>query len=516
MGTVLALILLFAAPESVQELERTLTKNSKLPYEQWPREKAISALGRIGSVDSTRLLIKMLSDPFAHQRDNAVSALIQLKRKQPKERAAALRLLTKAVGGSRNAGVRGHLATALGLIGDATAASPLGSALAKESDAAAADAMATALGRLGGAVSAIALHKAAESRPVARASSIRALGWLQGNAEGEAEFIRKFEKDRDDAVSAAVIEALVRLKATEWPTEPLGERSGTVLGLSLPRMADPVVARRLAGTLLQQTSWRVRSATLTGIEERRESALLPLLVDRLERERGRLRQDVWLALRRLTGKDVPPDPEQWRALGALEVSDEPTQAAPKEGERRTVGYFGLPVVSERIAFVFDVSGSMRDDGKMDLAREHFGRTAKKLGAAQSYDLFAYRYLLDYPPRPKLERAFGKLRSGRAKAASAWLKKQPARGGGAIYDALVAAMDDPEVDTIYLLSDGVPSYGSVKRDYRVLQEVRRHNHWRRVAIHTILLGKKGTDKKFMLALATQNGGQAVDADGRPLR
>ncbi len=512
MGTALALLLLFAAPESVQELERTLTKNSKLPYEQWPREKAISALGRIGSVDSTRLLINLLNDPFAHQRDNAVSALIQLKRKEPKDRAASLRLLTKAVGGSRKAGVRRHLATALGLIGDATAASSLGSALAKESDAAAADAMATALGRLGGAVSAIALHKAAESRPVARACSIRALGWLRG----EAGFIRKFEKDRDDAVRAAVIEALVRLKATDWPTEPLGERSGIVLGLSLPRMADPVVARRLAGTLLQQTSWRVRSATLTGIEERRESALLPLLVDCLERERGRLGQDVWLALRRLTGKDVPPDPEQWRALGALEVSDAPTQAAPKEGETRTVGYFGLPVVSERIAFVFDVSGSMRDDGKMDLAREHFAGTAKKLGAAQSYDLFAYRYLLDYPPRPKLERAFGKLRTGRAKAASAWLKKQPARGGGAIYDALVAALDDPEVDTIYLLSDGVPSYGSVKRDYRVLQEVRRHNHWRRVAIHTILLGKKGTDKKFMLALATQNGGQAVDADGRPLR
>ena len=78
------------------------------------------------------------------------------------------------------------------------------------------------------------------------------------------------------------------------------------------------------------------------------------------------------------------------------------------------------------------------------------------------------------------------------------------------------MDDDEVDTIYLLSDGVPSYGTVARDFRVLQEVRRHNRWRRVVIHTILLGTKGTDRKFMASLAGATGGRAVDADGRSLR
>jgi len=78
------------------------------------------------------------------------------------------------------------------------------------------------------------------------------------------------------------------------------------------------------------------------------------------------------------------------------------------------------------------------------------------------------------------------------------------------------MEDPEVDTIYLLSDGVPSYGTVSRDYRVLQEVRRHNCWRRVAIHAILPVSKGTDRKFMRSLAAQNGGIAVDAAGQRLR
>ncbi|MDH3590990.1 MAG: hypothetical protein OER88_03875, partial [Planctomycetota bacterium] len=142
-------------------------------------------------------------------------------------------------------------------------------------------------------------------------------------------------------------------------------------------------------------------------------------------------------------------------------------------------------------------------------------TAGALAQDQRFDAFVYRYLLDYPPKPKLERCFGKLVAGKSKTARRWLEKQPAKGGGAIYDALAAALADPEVDTIYLLSDGVPSYGTIKRSWRVRQEIERANRWRRVVIHTILLGKRGTDVEFMKRLALENGGVAVDQDGRRL-
>jgi hypothetical protein len=158
-----------------------------------------------------------------------------------------------------------------------------------------------------------------------------------------------------------------------------------------------------------------------------------------------------------------------------------------------------------------LADSLVDDTELARAREQFG--AIEFSKEQRFDLFVYRYLLDYPPRPKLERAFGKLTAG--KDGAPWLRKLQAKGGGAIFEGLLAAIRDPEVDTICLLSDGVPSYGTVSRDYRVLQEVRRANRWRRVATHTILLGSKGTDKKFMRSLARQNGGIAVGADGQPL-
>jgi len=512
MGITLAIVLLFAAPEGVDKFAQTIERNAKLPYEQGDRERAIFALGRIGSPQSTRLLIGLLDDEFEHQRDNAVSALISLKKKSAAERAPSIQLLAKALRTSRSAETRRHIATAMGLMRDPTVAAPLASALGKEKNPRAAEAMAIALGRVGGAVAAVALRKAVEGRPVARASAIRALGFQSG----EADFVRKFADDRDDAVRAAVVDALIRLGSENVPVGDPGVLQGVALADALARLADAAVVRKLAESLLTHSSWRVRSAAIAGVEKRRDAALLDLLVVRLDQERGRLRHDAWMALRHLTGKDVPPDAEQWRALGVLRIVGEQQPSDAPVKETKTAAYFGLPIVSERIAFVFDVSGSMRDDRKIEIAREKFAETVADLDAQQRYDLFVYRYLLDYPPRPRLERAHGKLVAGKTRKARAWLGKQPAKGGGAIYDALLAAMDDPEVDTIYLLSDGVPSYGTIKRDYRVLQEIRSSNRWRRVAIHTILLGSKGTDRKFMRNLAHENGGMAVGADGRPLR
>ena len=513
MPIALALLLLVGAPDDVEKLAQTVQRNAKLPYEQREREKAIRSLGRIGSPAGTKVLIGLLDDAFAHQQDGAVSALIALKRRSPAERAASLTVLTKALTSSRNPTVRRHLATALGRIGDPRGVDALAAALAREKDERAARAQAVALGRIGGPEAIAALEKVAAGKSVARADAVRALG----PANGRIEFVIRFAKDPHDAVRAAVVDALRTLGSESIPCDDPGELQGIALADSIGRLPNVALAAELARDLLSHDSWRVRAAGIQGVEARKDAALLPLLVTCMDRERGRLRHDAWRALRRLTGKDLPLDVAQWKALGELRIAQDP---APDDGagpkETKSAVYFGLPVVSDRIAFVFDVSGSMRDDGKMELARKSFAETAASLGPDQRYDLFVYRYLLDYPPRPRLERAFGKLVAGKTKKAQRWLNKQAAKGGGAIYDALMAALEDPDVDTLYLLSDGVPSYGTIKRDFRVLQEVRAKNRWRRVVIHTILLGSRGTDRKFMRALARDNGGVAMGSDGRPLR
>ncbi len=85
----------------------------------------------------------------------------------------------------------------------------------------------------------------------------------------------------------------------------------------------------------------------------------------------------------------------------------------------------------------------------------------------------------------------------------------------MYDALLAAMNDDEVDTIYLLSDGVPSYGTVSRGWRIVSELRRRNRFRRVVIFGVMLDGSKKGRKFMQDLTGAMGGQAVDARGRRL-
>ncbi len=515
-ASVLILLALFPLAPDVADLAKTLKRHAKEPYEQRKRTDAIRKLGGLGTVESTRALETLLEDPFVHVRDATVSAFIALKKRPPAAREESVKLLGGFLSRRRRSETRRHLATALGLIGDRAAVPALLAVLHKEKDPLVLAAVAEALSRLHDERAVDALKKKAQDSAPARSACLRALGWF----ESTGAFAHAYRKDPSDDVKAAVVEVLARRNKPVLPEHEAsgadGERFGIALAETLHNVRDQALRRRRAAALLGHPSWRVRAAAIAGVEKLRDPSLLADLVERLAREPGRLRGDAWNALRALTGKEIPPDPEQWRALLPMVELPDAGGKRKAKGLRATAAYFEIPVYSQRIGFVFDVSGSMRDDGKIEKAREQFAATAAKLARDQRYDLFAYRYLLKYPPRPKLERAFGKLVPGKARAAARWLKKQPARGGGAIYDALVAAMDDPEVDTIFLLSDGVPSFGTVSRDFRVLQEVRRHNRWRRVAIHTILLGTRGTDRRFMSRLAAENGGVAVDGTGQVLR
>jgi len=302
MGIAVAIVLLITAPGGIEKHAQVIKRNEKKPYEQAQRAKAIRALGSIATAASTKLLIGLLEDAFAHQRDNAVSALIALKKKSAEERGPSLQVLLTSLRSTRSAETRRHIATALRVIRDPAAITTLARAILKEKNPATAKAMALALGRIGKHESAVALRKAAETRPVARAAAIRGLGYLVG----ESEFVRKFGKDRDDAVRAAVVDALIRLRSESVPSDNPGPLQGVALAEALPRLGDAMAARKIAEVLLSHSSWRVRSAGIAGIESRRQNALLDLLVMRIEKETGRLRHDAWMALKRLTGRDVPP------------------------------------------------------------------------------------------------------------------------------------------------------------------------------------------------------------------
>jgi HEAT repeat protein len=511
---VVGLLLLVCAPD-VAEQAAIVKKYAKQPYEQRQRIDAIGKLGRIGTPDSTKALEAVLDDPFGHVRDAAVSALIQLKRKRPEDRGESLELLASFLTRRRDPVTRRHIATALGLIGDLRAGPPLRAALRKEKDDDVIAALASALARIKDADAFGDLLQKAHRGP-GRAHCVRALGALPNAAEAAY----PFRHDKDDGMRAAVVDVLVQRNRDILPEfeidakAAVGVQFGIALANSLGNVRSGALARRRAAALLKNESWRVRAAALEAVVALRDPTLVGDVIDVLAGEHARLRLDAWRALRRLTGKDIGPDPGQWRAL--LPVRELPDGGIDVgEAKAGSAAYFSMPVFSERIAFVFDVSGSMRKGDLWGQARAQFKASAKQLAKTQLYDLFVLKFLLDYPPRPELLRCFKKLRPGPAGKAGAWLDRIEAKGGGALYDALEAAIADDAVDTIYLLSDGVPSYGTVSRGWRVVQEIRRSNRFRRVVVHGVMLGEGKKGREFMRELAGATGGFAVDAQGKPL-
>ena len=536
-----------AADKDVQRWVDVLEdrKIARNPFEQRQREKAIRELGKIGTKQAAAALLPVFDDPFVHLHDHAVSAWIQMVKGE--HGAEAQTWLTQRGLLNRQPHVRRAVVVTLGLTSGQEIEEPLRVAIRKERNGSVLEALAMAAVRLrtpptlkgallerlthrdGAAVFAItqavaALDGAAAVKPllktlkhrspIARAGALLALQTLDALPPKRIETALA---DKAPAPAMALAETLeLRTKVLPWPEK-----------------GKPLLER-----LLSHPSWRVRAAAVQGALRVWSNEIVDVLIERLDKEPGRLQDDVRRALETYTGKAIGDDPDLWRGWWirnhtGFDAGERPEKdragnipfreagAGADEDASKTVAFFNLPIRSKRLAFVFDLSGSMRDAAdaartKMELLRDEF---QKALGALEEdivFDLYVYRYpSKPYPPKPWLTRALGKqLPSTKANAAKAirWLSKEEPLGWGAFYEPLTALFAE-DVDTVILLSDGRPSRGIYDRDFRILQEFPRANRFRRMAVHTILVGTKGADRKFMQALAAATGGRFQEAGGR---
>ena len=77
----------------------------------------------------------------------------------------------------------------------------------------------------------------------------------------------------------------------------------------------------------------------------------------------------------------------------------------------------------------------------------------------------------------------------------------------LFGALMTALSFQDVQTIFLLTDGNPTFGRVVLPSAILVELERVNRDRHVVINTIAAGDVRAE--FLAELATRNGGKAVD-------
>lgn len=185
------------------------------------------------------------------------------------------------------------------------------------------------------------------------------------------------------------------------------------------------------------------------------------LVALLERES--VLRSKWLCvdhLRALSGLSHRLDPRPWRAWAdALPDGALAEPAASKADDApATSAFAGLPILSERVLFLIDLSGSMWD-------KNSAGRTRKDVVAAE-----LERALRSLSPQVRFNVAVytarpvawkDKLAPASPKAieeALEFFAKRSDRGPGDFWGAFEFALNDAELDTVIVLTDGAPSGG----------------------------------------------------------
>jgi len=327
---------------------------------------------------------------------------------------------------------------------------------------------------------------------------------------------------------------LVRLEA---------ERDRRVLPVVIDALAmqsGDLAVEHLAAFLADER-WQIRAATIAALGRIGSKGAVEALIARLRIETGRLRGDIAAALKIITGQDLGIFPDRWQKWweanrgsfapggrkGAGEKDGDGDGDGDGEGDAKkpeappppgVPSFYGIRVLSKRILFVIDVSGSMqesagKDRSKLDVAKYELKNAV--LGLPEDAQFNIVHYAEDVSVwRKGMVKAKGKKR----RAAVEFIEAMEPAGATNIHEALRRAFHlvgtgahDKNyklgADTIFFLSDGQPTRGDILDPNRILDEVKRWNLLRRVKIHTVGVGK-GHDTAFMKALAESSGGTYV--------
>lgn len=381
------------------------------------------------------------------------------------------------------------------------------------------------------------VHEALEDRSWAiRRHAILALG-----AAGDVSVVEPIAllmDDKEPAVRCTVMDTLADLKAEAAVTA------------ARKHVADEM--------------WQVRSSAIRALGMVRRTESIPLLIERLGIEEGRLVVDIGAALDNLAAKTYGTRIELWQRfwerygdrfviptdeeLAKLRAAQAKTRE--KYSIKNGASFHGVETPSRAMLFVIDVSGSMEDlvvererfEGqkypswaRMDIVKTELARTIEGLEPYVEFGIISFATdtkrwkkklvkanvvnkssALDFVKR--LEPLGG---NSKLDLAAAGLGGAANLGAGKTntYGALTEALGIGdkysgskenyigEVDTVFFLSDGRPTFGKYIETKEILDRITEGNLLRKIVLHTIAIGN--FNKDFMRSLAVKNGGVFVD-------
>ena len=310
----------------------------------------------------------------------------------------------------------------------------------------------------------------------------------------------------------------------------------------------------------------IRHQAIIGLGQIGEKECIMPLIDQMEKESGRLLNDIITILANLTDKGFKNDAAQWRAwwnanknkFELLKVDDVLKKAAREEGSHDTTDkFYGLEIDTNHPIFIIDQSGSMQAAADMNIALKQAQEWAKQNPGQPIPPLPppAGRLSKWQVLQRELEKVINGLdtkeadfnivwystdvevynKDGMVKAstkekdkATKEIKSRQANGFTNIYDALEKAFQIASgkkekgesewtgkgeaqklADTFFFMTDGSPDDGdhnsvSPKEDLNnILKKVKEWNKGLNIKIHTIGVGNCA--EQFLAQLAAQNNG-----------
>ncbi|QDU69302.1 hypothetical protein [Engelhardtia mirabilis] len=320
--------------------------------------------------------------------------------------------------------------------------------------------------------------------------------------------------EKDGAARGAALVAAATMKldqARDRIEDALRDRDqavqcGALIALGTLGQADG--PERILTFLDEKRPLALRRAAARGLEAQGDRGALLALADVLENEpRLRLQQMIVAALRGMTGEGIGRNAKAWRAYAEALAED---WSAKREERDIEVGdtvakLAGLPVLSDRMSVLIDMSGSMWQSGDD-------GRPLKSLVEVELRRFFELLpedsriNLVTYATEPaSWESKLVQATSRNLAAAMEWFQESRLRGRGNVWDAIDLALEDEEVDTLIVLTDGAPT-GGPHWDMKLIPELLlERNRFRQVAFDVILTDPNSGLERRWQDLARRSGG-----------
>ena len=258
---------------------------------------------------------------------------------------------------------------------------------------------------------------------------------------------------------------------------------------------------------------------LTRLHDRR--AIDPLIRFLGRTDLKREREDGHKALMSLTGLDHGPYPGEWKKWWdenrkSFVLPKGPRAAGLEKKAEKGGTFYGIHTFSDRVLFIVDISGSMdrqqkgkgaKGRTKWEVCRDELTGFIYNLDDGNTFNVVFFNHQI-IPWQAKKVVASNKTK----KMLKKWVEKQVPLGGTNISDALnfgftiaTRVTGRPALDTIFFLTDGVPTAGRFQNPKKILELMREWNETAKLTIHCVGIGKD-CDDDFLRELAKIGNGE----------